>query len=89
MTVSLTPTDAQTKLQQIEQARQTAVAKLTNVQDAQESMLSSGWQGGSATKYGSTSAQQHEDFAQIITYLNHIVDTGSAHIRSIASMDNG
>jgi uncharacterized protein YukE len=89
MTVSLTPAEAESKIQQIESARDNAVKSLSGIQDTQQSMLSSAWQGGSATKYGSTSSQQHDDFTQIINTLNSIVETGSAHIRSIANMDNG
>jgi WXG100 family type VII secretion target len=89
MTVSLTPAEAENKIAQIENARDQAVSKLNQIQDTQQSMLSSAWQGGSATKYGTTSAQQHEDFTQMINDLNRIVETGSAHIRSIANMDNG
>jgi uncharacterized protein YukE len=89
MTVLLTPAEAESKIQQIESARDNAVKSLSGIQDTQQSMLSSAWQGGSATKYGSTSSQQHDDFTQIINTLNSIVETGSAHIRSIANMDNG
>jgi len=89
MTVSLTPAEAESKIAQIESARDQAVATLSTIQDTQQSMLSSAWQGGSATKYASTSDQQHEDFTQIINALNHVVDTASTHMRSIANMDNG
>ena len=89
MTVSLTPAEAESKISQIENARDQAVATLSKIQDTQQSMLGSAWQGGSATKYNSTSSQQHEDFMQIINSLNTVVETGSAHIRSIANMDNG
>jgi WXG100 family type VII secretion target len=89
MTVSLTPAEAESKISQIESARDQAVSTLSKIQDTQQSMLSSAWQGGSATKYGSTSSQQHEDFTQIINALNSVVETGSAHMRSIANMDNG
>ena len=89
MTVVLTPAEAESKISQIESARDQAVSKLNQIQDTQQTMLSNAWQGGSATKYGSTSSQQHDDFTQIISSLNTIVETGSAHIRSIANMDNG
>ncbi len=89
MTVSLTPKEAEFKITQIENARDQAVSTLGKIQDTQQTMLSSAWQGGSATKYGSTSSQQHDDFTQLINDLNNLVETGSAHMRSIANMDNG
>jgi uncharacterized protein YukE len=89
MTVSLTPAEAESKISQIESARDQAIAKLSQIQDTQQTMLSNAWQGGSASKYGSTSAQQHDDFTQLTNDLRTLVETGSAHIRSIANMDNG
>ena len=89
MTVVLTPAEAESKISQIESARDQAVSKMNQIQDTQQTMLSNAWQGGSATKYGNTSSQQHDDFTQIINNLNTIVEKGSAHIRSIANMDNG
>jgi uncharacterized protein YukE len=89
MTVALTPAEAESKISQIESARDQAVAKLNQIQDTQQTMLSNAWQGGSASKYSSTSSQQHDDFTQLISDLNTLVQTGSAHMRSIANMDNG
>jgi uncharacterized protein YukE len=89
MTVVLTPAEAESKISQIESARDQAVSKMNQIQDTQHTMLSNAWQGGSATKYGTTSSQQQDDFTQIINSLNTIVEKGSAHIRSIANMDNG
>lgn len=89
MTVSLTPAEAETKISQIESARDQALAKLRVIQDTQHGMLSNAWQGGSASKYGSTSSQQHDDFTQLTNDLQNLVTTASAHMRSIANMDNG
>ena len=88
MTLSLTPTEAQSKLTAIENAKQDAVTKLGQIADTQQTMLGSSWKGGSATTYGNTSNQQQEDAQKIITYLNQIVETGSAHIRSVSGLDN-
>jgi uncharacterized protein YukE len=87
MTLSLTPAEAQTKLQQIQDAKNQAVSTLQKIADTQQTMLGSAWKGGSATTYGNTSQQQQEDANQIIQYLNQIVDTGSAQIRQVANMD--
>lgn len=88
MTLSLTPAEAQAKIQQIEDARNQAVATLQKIEDSQQLMLGSGWKGGSATTYGHTSATQNDDINQIISNLNQIVETASAQIRSVANMDN-
>ncbi|MBB5167580.1 WXG100 family type VII secretion target [Mycobacterium sp. AZCC_0083] len=89
MTLSLTKDQADAKIAQINAARDAAVAKLTQIRDSQDAMLASSWHGQSATTYAKTSAQQHEDFDQIISTLNNIVETGSEHVRSVANLDNG
>jgi uncharacterized protein YukE len=88
MTLSLTQAEAQTKISQIEDARSRAVATLQKIEDSQQLMLGSNWQGGSATTYGQKSQTQHDDINQIITNLNHIVETATTHIRSVAHIDN-
>ena len=89
MTLSLTQAEAQGKIQQINQARDQAVATLNKIEDSQHLMLASNWNGSSATTYGKTSATQSDDMNQIISNLNHIVDTATTHINSVANMDNG
>jgi WXG100 family type VII secretion target len=88
MTVSLSPDQATAKIAAIDAARNQANQAMARIQNEQEGMGTT-WQGGSATKYNTTSQQQHDDFTQIMNTLNSIVETGSAHIRSIANMDNG
>jgi len=88
MTVSLTPAQADAKISQINDARDQAVAKMRQIEDSQQAMLAAAWMGNSATNYGKTSAQQHEDFNQIINTLNDVVEKGSTHIRSISNQDN-
>jgi uncharacterized protein YukE len=87
MAVQLTPTQAEAKIKQIEDARDRAVKTLTQLNDSQHTMLSASWQGGSATKYGSTADQQNDEFHGIIQKLNNIVELGSHHMRSVSSAD--
>lgn len=87
MTVALTPAEAEAKIQQIESARDQAKQKLSQIEDAQTQMLSASWHGGSATSYGNVAQQQHEEFTDLITTLDNIVEKGSEHMRSIANAD--
>jgi|RhiMethySRZTD1v2_1073278.scaffolds.fasta_scaffold3795094_1 uncharacterized protein YukE len=87
MAVQLTPGDAEKNIGDIEAARDRAVAKLQKISDTQHVMLSSGWQGDSATHYGNTSNEHNEVFHGIINQLNHIVELGSTHMRSVSSTD--
>jgi uncharacterized protein YukE len=89
MTVSLTPAEAEAKIQQIHDARDQAVQKLNQISDTQQSMLSSAWHGTYASGYGNTAQQQREDFDHLIATLNDVVEKGSNHMRQISSLDNG
>jgi uncharacterized protein YukE len=88
MTVSLTPAEAEAKIQQIHDSRDHAVAKLNQVRDAQQSMLNGSWHGGSAGAYGKTSVQQSDEFDSLIATLNDIVDKASTHMRQVSHADN-
>jgi WXG100 family type VII secretion target len=85
MSLELTPDQAAAHIRRVEDARDRAVAKLGQINDTQANMLSSGWQGNSATTYGSTSDSQNDAFQQIIQTLNHVVETGSNHMRNVSS----
>jgi uncharacterized protein YukE len=89
MAVSLTPAEAEAKIQQIQDARAQAVKKLNEIGDAQQQMLSANWQGGSAENYQRTSQAQREEFDDIIKTLDVTVEKGSEHLRAVANMDNG
>lgn len=89
MTVSLTPAEADQKIQQIMDARDHAVTKLNQISDTQQAMLASAWRGSSASTYGSTAQGQREEFDQLIATLNDVVEKGSTHMRSVANLDNG
>jgi uncharacterized protein YukE len=87
MAVQLTRDVAESKITQIEGARDRAVTTLNKLNDTQQIMLRASWQGGSANKYGTTADQQNDEFHGIIQKLNNIVELGSHHLRSISSAD--
>lgn len=89
MTVSLTQAEAEAKIEQINSARDQAVQKLNQIEDAQQQMLQASWQGTSAGNYGRIAQAQREEFDQLISTLNNIVEKGSEHIRSVANLDQG
>lgn len=85
MTVSLTPEEAANHMRQVEEARDQALASLSKINDAQGNMLSSGWHGDSATKYGQTSDAQNDRFHHIVNTLNNVVELGSTHMKNITT----
>lgn len=87
MTVSLTPAEAEAKIEQITAARDQAVQKLNQIEDAQQEMLRANWHGDAALGYERVSQAQREEYDQIIASLNNIVEKGSEHMRSVANLD--
>jgi uncharacterized protein YukE len=85
--LSLSPQEAQAKIQQISDARDHAVQKLRQIADEQHAMLSGPWTGGKATQYGNVSQQQNDDFDAIIKTLDDIVQKGSDHMNRISHHD--
>jgi uncharacterized protein YukE len=87
MTVQLSHDEAEKKIKDIEGARDRAVNTLQRLNATQDGMVRSGWRGGSATTYARTSDEQNDQFHGIIQTLNHVVDLGSHHMRSVAAAD--
>jgi uncharacterized protein YukE len=83
--LALTPQEAAAHIQQVEAARDQAVARLRQLQDTQANMLSSGWQGSSATTYGKTSDQQADELEQMIKKLTDIVDLSNQNMHEVSS----
>jgi uncharacterized protein YukE len=89
MTVSLTTAEADAKMQQIFSHTEDAARKLGQIRDAQDSMLSRSWGGGSANSYSTTSQEHSQEFDMLIADLRRIADEGATHIQKITSADNG
>lgn len=87
--VHLSQAEAASKIEQINSSRDQAVQKLGQIADAQEQMLRASWHGDSAASYDQVSQAQREEFEKLIATLNMVVDKGSEHIRSVASLDQG
>ena len=89
MALELSQPEAEAKIEQITSARDQAVQKLNQIEDAQQQMLSAAWKGDAAGNYSRISQQQREEFDHIIAALNNVVEKGSEHIRSVAAGDQG
>jgi hypothetical protein len=87
MALSADQLAAQNTLDKAAGDAQIIVKQLQAIQHEQESMLSTGWKGDSAGKYGKTSIQHQEKFDDIIKNLNHAVTTARGHLAKINSMD--
>jgi len=88
MSLDLTHTAAQKKLEDVKAHAQSITGQLTTIQHEQESMLASGWKGDSAGRYGSSAGQHNEDFSGIIATLQDAVQLASQHLSSVSNADN-
>lgn len=88
MTLSLTPEQAQAKLQQIDELRDHAIQTMQRIEDNQNLMLNGNWTGGSATTYGHTTSSQNDDMNTVIKNLNDLVEKATTHIKSVTTADN-
>jgi uncharacterized protein YukE len=88
MTLSLTPEQANSKLQQIDELRDHAIKTMQQIEDNQNLMLNANWTGHSATTYGHTTSSQNDDMNTVIKNLNDLVEKATTHIKSVTTADN-
>ena len=87
MTLSLTPTEAQTKVQQVDEAMYNLRSLASRILDSTETMTGSSWQGGRAVTFRGIMSQHHEDFNYVITQLTQVAEKGKSDIQTLVSHD--
>lgn len=87
MTTSLTPQEAEAKIQQVDEAMARARTLANNILDRTQTMTASSWLGGKATKFGGTIQQHHDDLTAVITSLTQVAETGKSNMRTFANVD--
>jgi hypothetical protein len=80
---------ANAKLQSVQDAKNTIIAKLNAISDSQHQMTTSGWRGDSAVKYLAAADSQQDDFKQITDQLEAATTEAMSHQSKVAQMDNG
>lgn len=87
MTLSLTPDQAETKINQIDTEMIDVRRLAERILDTTQTMCASSWQGGRAQMFGRIMAQHHEDFGTVLNNLQQIVDKGKSDIRTMVAHD--
>lgn len=85
---SLSPGEAQAKINQIDQAMSDALRLKNNMQDITVQMTSSSWLGNQATKFGQKMQQYDEDFNTIINRLTHVAETGKNNMMTFINQES-
>jgi hypothetical protein len=87
--LELQHTAANAKLQSVEDAKNSIIAKLSAISDSQHQMTTSGWRGDSAVKYMAAAGRQQDDFKQITDQLEAATTEATSQLSRVAQMDNG
>lgn len=87
MTLSLTPAEAELKIQQVDDAMITARTLASKILDTTQTMTASSWLGGKAHTFNGIMSQHHDDFNTIITALTQVAEKGKSDIRTIVTHD--
>ena len=87
MTLHLTPAEAQTKIQQVDESMYTLRTLASKILDSTETMTASSWQGGRAQTFRGIISQHHEDFNYVINQLTQVAEKGKSDIQTLVTHD--
>jgi len=89
MTLSLTPAEATAKVEQVNDAMNTARTLGNRILDSTQTMTASSWQGGRAAMFNRIMTQHRDDFEVVINRLQQVADKGKQDIQTISAADAG
>lgn len=87
MALSLTPDEAQAKINQIDNEMIDVRRLADRILDSTQTMCAGSWQGGRAQTFSGIMTQHHEDFNTVLNNLQHIVDKGKSDIQTLVTHD--
>ncbi|HTI74732.1 MAG TPA: hypothetical protein VL634_07040 [Mycobacterium sp.] len=88
MTLHLSPTEAQRRIQQVDEAMYNLKTLASKILDSTETMTGSSWQGGRAATFRGIMTQHHDDFNYVINQLTHVAEKGKGDIQTLVSHDS-
>ncbi len=88
MTLNLTPSEAETKITQVDEAMGNLRTLASKILDSTETMTSGSWLGGRAQVFRSIMTQHSDDFNYVIGQLTQVAEKkGKGDIRTLVSHD--
>lgn len=87
MTLSLTASEAETKITHVDEAMNNLRTLANKVLDSTQTMTAGAWQGGRAQTFNRIMSQHHEDFNNVINQLTQVAEKGKSDIRTIVGSD--
>lgn len=88
MALSLTEAEATAKMNQVDDAMNTARTMGNRILDTTQTMTSGSWLGGKAATFNAIMTQHRDDFEIVINRLQQVANTGKEHIRAITAHEN-
>jgi hypothetical protein len=87
MALSLSPDEAQAKINQIDTEMLDVRGQANRILDSTEAICGRSWQGGRAATFSRIMVQHHEDFNTVLNNMQRIVDKGKADIQTLVAHD--
>jgi uncharacterized protein YukE len=85
---SLTQADAQTKINQVDQAMLSAHACVKKMQDETQQMTSSSWLGNQSQLFLQKMQQTTDDMTNLVNRLQQIADTGKSNMNALVNLES-
>ena len=82
MALSLTPAEAQPKINQIDEEMLDVRTLASRILDSTQTMTASSWKGGRAATFNQIMTQHHENMNNVINDLQRIVDKTKGDINA-------
>lgn len=87
MTLHLTPTEAQTRINQVDESMYNLKTLASRILDSTETMTGSSWQGGRAQTFRGIMTQHHDDFNYVINQMQQVAEKGKTDIQTLVTHD--
>jgi uncharacterized protein YukE len=85
---SLTPAEAHAKINQVDNAMQSAHQCVRNMQDNTQQMTSSSWLGNQATLFAQKMQQSTDDMTTVVNNLQQLADNGKQNMAALVNLDS-
>lgn len=87
MALSLTPSEAETKITQVDEAMNNLRTLASKILDSTQTMTAGAWLGARAQTFNHIMAQHNDDFNNVINQLTQVAEKGKSDIRTIVGAD--
>jgi hypothetical protein len=85
---SLTQSDAQAKINQVDEAMNSARQLVRSMQDRTTQMTSSSWLGNQSSLFAQRMQGHTDDFTAILNRMEHVAETGKSNMMALVNLDS-